>query len=992
MDAHWWRARLRAGRGRRGGRPSRKISGLILCGTLGLTLVSTAAEPLLSRVELPAGLDAVVAAAPPLLNYPIMGCLDDRGRLFIGDAAGLNLDKKSIDEQLPNRVIVLEDTNGDGTFDRSNVFADKMTFPSGGVWLDGSLYVASPPGIWKLTDTNGDAVADRRELVVDGFDFHTGNGTHIHGPFLHPNGRLFWCGNQRAKVVQKDGTLVRDGRATGVWSADPDGGNIEWHSLGGMANSVEVDFTPEGEVIGVVNIHYQQPRGDTLIHWLYGGVYERADGGRTRNTTLADLPHTRDHMPPVHNFGHVAVSGFLRYRSGTLNPAWQDNLFVTFFNTQKLVRVALAGAGASYKATEHEFFKLNDPNAHFADVIEDADGSLLVLDTGGWFRRGCPSSLSSKPDLRGAVYRIRRQDHPRVADAYGSKIDWSALPPAELDKLRTDPRWMVREKATRLSTPKGPATITAGDLLDSTRPHGQLRALENIARSRRLGVDHRDALLQLLAAPLDATLEHAAMFAAINTNAFNVETLRAATNRMLARRLIVVLEQTANDPERQDAVLRLAKVHFDSSDAELARTALGVASRHPRAIELCYDDLNSLLTRRQPGARAAGILMEVTVPQLAKPPAQKIVAAMLQHSSLEFQQTAWRIIVRQAGKVSSESWFPPLEKSLQAASAATGGADLQLLLEAIGKLQTKRFDPVLQRIMQDPLRPLPTRLKALAALSRPGEPLKPEAFGWLLEILTTGTSVTARVDAARFLTQARLKKEQLHALAPTLATAGPMELSGLLLAMRKKIDPETGRLWAQRFAQSPVFGSFDESVVRSNFQSLPSEVYEEILGPAVRQAAAANDAKRRKLEALTARAADGRSEEGRKIFAASSCIACHKATDIGRAVGPDLSRIGQIRQPRDLLESILFPNATIAQDYETHLVETADGQSVAGMIKSETADALVLLDLGGQEKSIPSAQILGRHMMSTSLMPAGLEQAFTDQQLLDLVAWLRALK
>jgi putative heme-binding domain-containing protein len=117
------------------------------------------------------------------------------------------------------------------------------------------------------------------------------------------------------------------------------------------------------------------------------------------------------------------------------------------------------------------------------------------------------------------------------------------------------------------------------------------------------------------------------------------------------------------------------------------------------------------------------------------------------------------------------------------------------------------------------------------------------------------------------------------------------------------------------------------------------------------------------------------------LAVATACSIAHAATPLPQA-----------ELPVDLLESIIFPNATIAQDYEAHIVETADGQSSTGMIKSETADALVLLDLGGQEKSIPSAQILGRQMMSTSLMPSGLEQAFTDQQLLDLVAWLGSLK
>jgi putative heme-binding domain-containing protein len=225
-----------------------------------------------------------------------------------------------------------------------------------------------------------------------------------------------------------------------------------------------------------------------------------------------------------------------------------------------------------------------------------------------------------------------------------------------------------------------------------------------------------------------------------------------------------------------------------------------------------------------------------------------------------------------------------------------------------------------------------------------------------------------------------------------MATAGPMELTALLAEMRKKIDPETARIWAESFVRSPVFSSFEESVIRTNFQALSSEVYEGILGPAARAAAAAVDAKRRKVEALAANAAQGRPAEGRKVFEASACVACHKAGEVGRAMGPDLSRIGQIRQPRDLIESIFFPSATIAPAFETYVVETTDGQSHMGTIKSEAADALVLLDLAGQEKSLPVADVLGRNAIPTSAMPAGLEQAFTDQQLLDLVAWLGTLK
>ena len=114
-----------------------------------------------------------------------MAGFDDRGRLFVADNAGLNLPADELLEQLPNMIRMLEDTDGDGRFDRSTVFADKMTFPQGAAWYRGALYVASPPSIWRLEDTDGDGVADRREELVQKFGF-IGNAADIHGCFSRP--------------------------------------------------------------------------------------------------------------------------------------------------------------------------------------------------------------------------------------------------------------------------------------------------------------------------------------------------------------------------------------------------------------------------------------------------------------------------------------------------------------------------------------------------------------------------------------------------------------------------------------------------------------------------------------------------------------------------------------------------------------------------------------------------------------------------------------
>src|SRR5205807_8977549 len=107
-------------------------------------------------LTVPAGFAVERIAGPPLVNRPIVADFDDEGRLYVADSSGSN-DK--VEKQLADkthRIVRLEDTDGDGRFDQSTVFADKMMFPEGAMWLDGSLYVAAPPSIWKLTDTDGD--------------------------------------------------------------------------------------------------------------------------------------------------------------------------------------------------------------------------------------------------------------------------------------------------------------------------------------------------------------------------------------------------------------------------------------------------------------------------------------------------------------------------------------------------------------------------------------------------------------------------------------------------------------------------------------------------------------------------------------------------------------------------------------------------------------------------------------------------------------------
>ena len=142
-------------------------------------------------LTVPDGFEVARVAGPPLVDRPIVADFDEEGRLYVADSSGSNdrVEKQLADK--PHRIVRLEDKNGDGTYDTSVVFADRMMFPEGTMWLDGSLYVSAPPSIWKLTDTNGDGVADQREEWFQGKTL-TGCANDLHGPYLGPDGWIYW--------------------------------------------------------------------------------------------------------------------------------------------------------------------------------------------------------------------------------------------------------------------------------------------------------------------------------------------------------------------------------------------------------------------------------------------------------------------------------------------------------------------------------------------------------------------------------------------------------------------------------------------------------------------------------------------------------------------------------------------------------------------------------------------------------------------------------
>ncbi len=135
-------------------------------------------------------------------------------------------------------------------------------------------------------------------------------------------------------------------------------------------------------------------------------------------------------------------------------------------------------------------------------------------------------------------------------------------------------------------------------------------------------------------------------------------------------------------------------------------------------------------------------------------------------------------------------------------------------------------------------------------------------------------------------------------------------------------------------------------------------------------------------------------KNGEKVFAGekSKCSTCHRVGEIGKPVGPDLTTIGRNRSASDLLESIVFPSASIVRDFESHKVLTVDGRAMVGLIVSETSDSIELQQPSGEREKLNQEDIEQIIPSAVSIMPAGLDEALSEQELLDVVQFLQRAK
>lgn len=156
------------------------------------------------------------------------------------------------------------------------------------------------------------------------------------------------------------------------------------------------------------------------------------------------------------------------------------------------------------------------------------------------------------------------------------------------------------------------------------------------------------------------------------------------------------------------------------------------------------------------------------------------------------------------------------------------------------------------------------------------------------------------------------------------------------------------------------------------------------------------DAEKQKtrLDSLAASLSSSGVRRGQAVFNSTkaACVTCRSIDYLGGKVGPDLTRIGKVRNERDLLEAIVFPSASFVHGFEPVAIATTDGRIINGLVKSKTRDEVVLTTRVNEEARVAMSAIQETRPGTDSAMPAGLDRQLTTRELADLVSFLRACK
>jgi putative heme-binding domain-containing protein len=492
-------------------------------------------------------------------------------------------------------------------------------------------------------------------------------------------------------------------------------------------------------------------------------------------------------------------------------------------------------------------------------------------------------------------------------------------------------------------------------------------------------------LMSRLAGVTDRGLEHALIYAAIETN--DTASLRPYLTdpRLPVRRaaMIAIDQIDAKALRPEDVVAALG-----SSDPALTGAAWWVSEQH-----LPWAEALAPQFQRLSQANDSKALLAHLPAFAAEPATQRLMAELLLDSNVhrDTRLAVLRSMSVKRPKPLPPAWREPLARALQSTDEESINVALDVIRPEGRNNVPRDFEPALKALAGNEQLSPRLRLMAQSFLPVGDDVLSKEVTNVAVSHLGPEHPLELRSLALDCLEKGRLERNQIKSLLDLVPTSGTMELKRLIPIIRKNGGSEFGKSLIERLAQNPASTSLPVEFVTAQFKGGDGTL-DHAAEELIHQIQAAAGEKLKLLEESLARVPKASPRKGQEVFTSTRalCSSCHAVGFLGARIGPDLTRISRIRNERDLLESILFPSASFVRGFEPTVIATTDGRILSGTVKEENAGEVTLQIDAQKTVQVPSGEIESRKPGTVSIMPAGLEKQLSSEELADLVAFLMA--